>query len=129
MIFRIIALTAALAAMFAAMACGGGSNANVAPSKSSNQANAVIHTNTNVVVNSAGSTSNNNGYSVTYEDANGNPVKAPANVAKKPTPNGTPPKGANYLCRDGTYSMGNQDSTACSGHNGVLKPLSNTPPQ
>jgi hypothetical protein len=125
---RIIALTAALAAMFIAMACGGAANTNTTSNtagKSNSQADAAINSNANVVVNSAGNSvmiMNKNGVTVSIENP---PNKPKSNVNF----NTTPPKGATYQCRDGSYSTGNQDSTACSGHDGVQKPLTNTPPK
>ena len=127
--FRIITLIAALVAMFAAMSCGGGADNANAPAntavKSNTMANAVVNTNAaNIVVNAVGNTAtfSNNTNAVNLKVGNSQ-SKTTANANSKV------PKDANYICRDGTYSSGTQDSTACSGHDGVLKPLIHTPPE
>lgn len=120
---RLILTISILAAMAFGFACGGGAanNANTAANKPANT----------TVVNATGASN------ITVTPVGNTASNAPAvNAANKPanskeTANANkdskPPAGANYLCRDGSYSMGNQDSTACSGHGGVQKPLNDKP--
>ena len=128
---RLILLTAVLGAMALSFACGGAAtnNANTAANKPASNAGVVVNGSgsSNISVTPVGNTANtpsftaNSGNKAVNLANSKDAAKANANKDTKP------PKGANYLCRDGSYSMSNSDSGACSGHNGVQKPLNDKP--
>ncbi len=126
---RIVLSIAVMGIMAFNFACGGGTatnNGNSAANKPVSNSGTVVNgpNSSNITVTPVGNTATNTPVNAanfaTNSKAN---AKETANANKEAKPR----KGANYLCRDNTYSMSNSDSGACSGHGGVQKPLNNKP--
>lgn len=120
-----------MGAMAVGMACGGAAtnNANTAANRPANNSGATVNGSGNITVTPVGNTANTPSFTANSGNKAVNLVNSKDAAKANANKNTKPPKGANYLCRDGTYSMSNSDSGACSGHNGVQTPLNNTPPK